>query len=231
MIVLSLNRNIHVNSYKYILIRTNIYLFQCLFLYRYLSCIKLCCGFDFFELFGSKIQEINEDERHGILLIDEMATRESVHIKSSNLSVTGLVDFGNYTIKAENFDDKANYALVFMYQPLNALHAAQPICVFASRGPTSGIVLAELIIKAIILLENAGAKIHGVVSDGAATNRKFWSEMGVVGKKSELKSWFTHILDESRKIFVFSDTPHLIKTIRNRLYANNLKVRLNVYIL
>lgn len=112
-----------------------------------------------------------------------------------------------------------------MYQPLHALHAAQPIYVFAWRGPTSGTVLAELIIKAIILLENASVKIHGIVTDGAAINRKFWSEIGISGKKSELKSWFIHVLDKSRKICVFSDTPHIVKTIRNRLYAHNLKVR------
>lgn len=110
-----------------------------------------------------------------------------------------------------------------MYQPLDASHAAQPICVFASKGPTQGTVLAELIVKAIVLLENSGAKIHGIVTDGAATNRKFWSVMSISGKKNELKTWFTHVLDSSRKIFVFSDT-HLIKTIRNRLYDNDLKV-------
>lgn len=175
-------------------------------------------------MFRDKIQERNENERHGILLIDEMATRESVQVKSNNLTFTGLVDFGDYNVKAESFDDKANHALVFMYQPLDALYASQPICVFASKGPVSGKILAELIIKAIIVLENTGVNIHGVVTDGAATNRKFWSEMGISGKKNELKNYFTHILDESRKIFIFSDTPHLIKTVRNRLYANNLKV-------
>lgn len=39
--------------------------------------------------------ERNENERHGILLIDEMATRESIHVKSKNLTFTSLVDFGN----------------------------------------------------------------------------------------------------------------------------------------
>lgn len=185
---------------------------------RYLSCIESCCGFDsnFFEIFKVKMTKRNENERHGILLIDEMATRESVHVKSKNLTFTGLVDFGDNDLKAESFNDKANHGLVFMYQPLDALHAPQPICVFASRGSTQGVVLAELIIKAIILLENSGAKIHNVVTDGAATNRKFWDVMGISGKKNELKSWFTHVTDSSRKIFVFSDTPHLIKTIRNR---------------
>lgn len=193
-----------------------------------MSCIKSCCGFDssFFEMFKVKMMERNENERHGILLLDEMATRESVQVKSKSLIFTGLVDFGDENLKAENFNDKANHGLVFMYQPLDGLYAAQPICVFASRGPTKGTVLAELIIKAIVLLENSGVKIHGIVTDGASTNRKFWDEMGISGKKDKLKSWFTHVTDSSRKIFVFSDWPHLDKTIRNRVYANDLKVSL-----
>lgn len=175
----------------YMLICTNIYLiFKVCSYCRYLSSIQSCCGFDsrFFEMFKAKMLEINENERHGILLIDEMAKPESIHVNSKNLNFTGLVDFGNDYLKAESFEDKANHGLVFMYQPLDNLHAAQPICVFASRGPTEGKVLSELIVKAIILLENSGAKIHGVVTDGAATNRKFWSVMGISGKKSELKS-------------------------------------------
>lgn len=170
------------------------------------------------------MQDKDEKERHGILLIDEMATRESVNVKSKTLTFSGLVDFGNDNSKGETFNDKANHGLVFMYQPLNALNAAQPISVFASRGPTEGTVLAELIVQAIVLLEKCGAKIHGIVTDGAAPNRKFWGVIGVSGKKEELKSWFAHPVDSSRKIFIFSDTPHLIKTVRNRLYAKNLKV-------
>lgn len=159
-----------------------------------MSCIESCCGFDssFFEMFKAKMVERNENERHGILLIDEMATRESVQVKSKSLTFTDLIDFGNDNLKAESFTDKANHGLVFMYQPLDALFAAQPICVFASRGPTPGIVLAELIVKAIVLLENSGAKIHGIVTDGAATNRKFWDLMGISGKKNDLRSCFTH---------------------------------------
>nr|XP_011313254.1 PREDICTED: uncharacterized protein LOC105272727 [Fopius arisanus] len=54
-----------------------------------------------------------------------------------------------------------------------------PIAVFASKGPVKGDILAPLIMKAIVLMEGAGAKIHGVITDGARTNRKFWSNDNV----------------------------------------------------
>jgi len=43
--------------------------------------------------------------------------------------------------------------------------------------------LAQLVIKAISLLENIGVRIDGVVSDGASNNRKLWSEHGISGEK------------------------------------------------
>lgn len=69
-----------------------------------------------------------------------------------------------------------------------------------------------------MFLENAGAKIHGIVADGGKPNRKMLSEMGCSGKMStDFKNCFRHPTVEDRKVFLFSDAPHLMKTIRNRL--------------
>lgn len=76
-----------------------------------------------------------------------------------------------------------------------------------------------MVIKAICLLENAGASVVGVVSDGASTNRKLWSELGISGKIENFSNSIKHPLDDKKKIYMFSDAPHLIKNIRNRLYS------------
>jgi hypothetical protein len=96
----------------------------------------------------------------------------------------------------------------------------------------NGTVLTQLLLKSIILLERAGAKIHGFVSDGATMNRKVWTELGLSGKVDHFKNYFVHPLNDHRKVYAFSDTPHLIKCIRNRLYNNKtLKVSIieNIY--
>jgi len=155
------------------------------------------------------------------LLLDEIATRESVNVNTKTLSYKGLVDFGSDGEQSSDFNEKANHGLVIMFHPL-ADDYTQSIAVFASRGPVKGHVLAQLIVKAIILLENVSAKIHGVVTDGASTNRKFWSEMGVSGQRQNFKNYFEHPVGQGRLVFVFSDTPHLIKTIRNRFYGNKI---------
>lgn len=195
---------------------------------RYLSMINMKCGFDkhFFEVFEKHIRGKAPLKRHGILLVDEISLRESISVVSSDLTYRGLVDFGEDGKKAESVDEKANTGLVFMFQPL-ADNYTQPIAVFAFRGPVKGVELAKLITKALILLENFGAVMHGIVSDGAQTNRKMWSEFGVCGKIDNFKNWFTLPVNDERKIFVFSDTPHLIKCVRNRLCSKQKQLKVS----
>lgn len=79
-----------------------------------------------------------------------------------------------------------------------------------------------------MLLENVGAKVEGMVCDGAATNRKIWSEFGVSGQINNVKNYFIHPSDDKRKMYVLSDAPHLIKCVRNRLHDKKiLKVKKN----
>lgn len=90
--------------------------------------------------------------------------------------------------------------------------------------------LAKICVKAISASENAGAKVHGIISDGASTNKTMWSKLGEFGCKADLhetRNWFTHPLFPGRKVFVFSDTPHVFKNIRNRLLTHH-QLQVNV---
>lgn len=134
-----------------------------------------------------------------------------------------MIDFGDDGPTATDISDKATHGLVFLFQPL-ADTFTQPIAVFASKNSVEGEELAKLTIKAITLLENSGARIHGIIGDGARTNTKMGAILGIDRSLLNTKSWFTHPLDDERRVFVFSDVPHLIKNIRNRLY-NKKKLR------
>jgi len=76
-------------------------------------------------------------------------------------------------------------------------------------------------LKAISLLEVAGTQIDGVVSDGAKTNRRMWSEFGVSEDLNNLQNYTIHPVSPTRKFF-FSDAPHLIKNVRNRFHDKEL---------
>ncbi|XP_072750434.1 DNA transposase THAP9 isoform X9 [Anoplolepis gracilipes] len=196
---------------------------------RYLSTVNIKCGFDkhFFEMFKKYIEK-KSLQKHGLLLIDEISLQESISVNSSNLTYKGLIDFGKDGKKAKSLDEKATSGLF----QLLADNYTQPIAVFASRGPVKGVELAKLVIQAIFFLENAGVLVHGIISNGkldagAETNQKMWSELGVCGKMDNLKNWFTHPVNNERKVFAFSDTPHLIKCIRNRVCSKDKHLRLD----
>lgn len=84
--------------------------------------------------------------------------------------------------------------------------------------------LTKLVVKAM-LLEDAGAQVLGLTTNGASTNRSMWNNLGISGKIGNTNNSFCNPFDETRKFFVFSDASHLMKTIRNRLYEKkSLKV-------
>lgn len=89
----------------------------------------------------------------------------------------------------------------------------------------TGADLAKLVTKSILLLEKIGGKVVGLTNDGATTNRTMWKLLGISTNEEDFKNYFENPFDSSRKIFVFSDPPHLMKTIRNRLFEKKqLKV-------
>lgn len=193
-----------------------------------MSIINTHCGFDsnFFELFKKHLDMKSLKCKHGILLLDEISLREAISVCSSTSTYKGLTDFGDMRNATTDINDKATHGLVLMFKAI-ADKYTQPIAVFASKGSVRGTELAKIVIKAIILLEKAEALVYAVISDGTQTNRKMWVDLSINGKKGQCQSAFTHPCDKSRKVFVFSDTPHLIKNIRNRLY-NNQELLVNI---
>lgn len=199
-----------------------------------MSLVDVKCGFDakFFELLKknlSKKSNILKKRFHGVVTIDEIALRQSIAVRSDDLTYEGLANMGEDGLKSTDINDLADHGLVVQFQSINDKFC-QPIAVFTSKNAVHGEELAKIVIKAICMLENAGAIIHGVVSDGASTNRKMWKHFGIDASQDNLKTFFTHPLNENRKVFVFSDTPHLIKCVRNRLYnKQRLRVRVNFF--
>lgn len=102
----------------------------------YLSLINTQCGFDekFFLLFKKKVAMLKKEEKHGVLVFDEIFLRESLQVNSQTLTYSGLENFGK---EIESSTLKANHGLVFLFQSLGA-NFTQPIAVFASNGPVKG---------------------------------------------------------------------------------------------
>jgi len=72
-----------------------------------------------------------------------------------------------------------------------------------------------------------------MVSDGSSSNRKLWKLFGISGTRNNLQNIIVHPMNQHRRIYFFSDAPHLIKTVWNRLFnAKTLRVNrtMNIHI-
>lgn len=67
---------------------------------------------------------------------------------------------------------------------------------FCSSGTTPSTVLAKLILKAIVLLESCGARVDGMVCDGALPNRKALGVLSFSGKLNAVTNSMVNPCDE-----------------------------------
>ncbi|XP_077502979.1 uncharacterized protein LOC144113650 [Amblyomma americanum] len=180
---------------------------------KYISMVGQKCGFDenFFKALKIKVAAKTAFQRRGILILDEIQVRKKVAVNSQTMTYTGLVDHGE---KNNQSNEIAGHGLVFAFAPFGETYL-QPVAVFASKGPTKGTLLSQLLIQCI--LENAGLFVDGVVCDGASTNRAMWKQLGITGSLGHVRNSFEHPMDRSRNVYLPSDTPHLFKCTRNRL--------------
>ena len=226
-IMLCMLMNIRSPTYYEFLRRHSVLPLPCKTTIRsYFSLIDTKCGFDdkFAELLKKHYAVKSESKRHGLLVFDEINLRKDISVHSTTLTYAGLVDFGQEGPKPTDIANQATHGLVILFQPLADTYT-QPIAVFASKNPVKGDELAKLAVKAIIYAESCGAKIHGIISDGAKTNKRMATLLDIRSTIVDTKNWFTHPIDENRQVFMFSDIPHVVKNIRNRLYNNKrLKV-------
>ena len=174
-------------------------------------------GFDkaLFAGLKLKLEEFPRKERRGILMFDEIQVKKNVDFRVETGKLVGMVDFGDLTTP-ENMFQEGDHALVFLFHP----HMGgwmQTIGCFCAAGTTPTVVLSKLILQAIILLENAGAEVDALVSDGASTNRAALASFGLCGEIEKTCNSMKNPCDDSRSVFFICDVPHLLKTVRNNL--------------
>ena len=84
----------------------------------------------------------------------------------------------------------------------------------------SGCTIACLVDECICHLESLGFKVLALCCDGASCNRKCLKILGYPDSEGFVFKAHNVYADEERPIFLFSDPPHLIKTVRN-CWANS----------
>jgi hypothetical protein len=85
-------------------------------------------------------------------------------------------------------------------------------------------VTKDLLNVIITNLHISGYIVVAIVSDMGSTNINLWNQFGININANSFK----HPRDESKKIFVFSDVPHLLKLLRNHFLDNGYILSHNI---
>ncbi|KAE8737771.1 hypothetical protein FOCC_FOCC016761 [Frankliniella occidentalis] len=202
-------------------------------LQRYMKRLKPAYGFlpATFEMLEKKSKEMEVDERHGCLMFDEMCLTPCLHFNCNLLKIQGFVTLGDHT-PGEQKDQPGDHALVYMFKPWKGPWF-QRVGAFLSKGAVKGPVLGKLSLEATCLLEKAGFHVDMWVCDGASWNRQMWTELGLknpfTAKKRKDRQFikgktsFAHPCDPDRRIYMCSDFPHLIKSLKSRILPSKDK--------
>ena len=191
-----------------------------------------------------KVSTLQRYAKQTILLFDEIKIKSGLVYSKSTGCIVGFTELGDINEELNEFErtfqnsstrskELATYVICFMARGL-LKRFSYPVGYFSSRGFTSD-QLFPVTWRAIRILEAIGLEVVAVVCDGATPNRRFFRthaiENGLNMSEEGVVYWVTNRYDLSRKIFFFSDPPHLIKTIRNNFensggqnYTRNLMV-------
>lgn len=166
------------------------------------------------DSFKLKVQTMTDHDKECLLAFDEMTLRSAVSYDPRRDCLEGLEDLG------ENFSRNkclATHALAFMVRGLHSKWK-QPLGYFVTGSTMKAEILKDLVLQAVDKCIEVGLKPCIVLCDQGANNRScFIKHLGV----TVTKPFFTH---NDREVFVYWDTPHLIKNIRNNLKANGFTV-------
>ena len=157
-------------------------------------------------------------EKYVTLMFDELSVQDDLVFNRITDQLVGFFNLGDEENKLfwkEASCNIAAHALVFMVRGI-ASRLKFSLGYFETTTATSS-MLYPLVWRAIGLCERyAGLKVIAVVSDKATSNQKLYRMMSTGGAVTyKAKNVFS--AEPNQHLFLFSDPPHLLKTIRNNL--------------
>lgn len=175
----------------------------------------------------AEVQTLPEFKKCVAIIIDEMHIREDLIFDKHSGKLIGFVNLGdvnNHLLKFEQSIQSvgskltkplAKCMLVFLVRGLFT-NLQFPYAQFATSS-LSGDLLFQPFWETVKRLERCDLKVVAVTADGAAPNRAFFRLHGLEKESYKIINPFS---EEKRHIHCLSDSPHLLKTIRNCLASN-----------
>ncbi|KAH9371810.1 hypothetical protein HPB48_018449 [Haemaphysalis longicornis] len=192
-------------------------------LHRYMKGYNSSFGLNenFFAASTEKTKDMDEFERHGGILIDEMKLSGCLKV-TSNGRIEGFVDLGPYTSTDQN-TETCDHGLVVLFQPFSG-NFQQILGVFGSHSNVKAEVLCKIIVDATLAAERAGLVVDFVTTDAASWNRSMWRSFGIRGAADKTVCKVQHPADDNRSLHFLSDFHHLVKCVRNSIASTGLHI-------
>ncbi|PIK36055.1 hypothetical protein BSL78_27120 [Apostichopus japonicus] len=178
----------------------------------------------------NNISSRKKHEKYVALLMDEMKISSGLAFSRSTGRLIGFCDIGSISSEMEDFEKRctsdktepvlASHVLLFMARGITT-SLKFPVAYYATASLKAS-QLHEMTYEVITALKLMDLTVLCLVSDGAASNRRLYQNLGGKGK-TELSpahfcwNWF----GDEEKIFFICDVPHLLKTLRNNMENSN----------
>uniref|UniRef100_A0A7M5VCD5 Transposable element P transposase n=1 Tax=Clytia hemisphaerica TaxID=252671 RepID=A0A7M5VCD5_9CNID len=214
---------------------------------QYTDFTDIGCGYNpdiIKRLLDDHLTKVPSEKRICSLLFDEMKIKSGLVFSRKTGKMVGFTSLGNINdeinlleqqMSKENITEPpeiATHVLAVMARGI-VKYFNYPIAYFATTSVNSG-QLYIIIWDGVAALEMRGVKVLAFISDGASANRGFFalhkladgsnvSEDGVV-------FWTPNRFDKARRIYFFSDVPHLIKTLWNNLKKSSVNRTRNLMV-
>lgn len=173
---------------------------------RWITNINIRKGFfdEIFRLMEVAGETKEKHEKVAVLLYDEMKVKETYEYDQKNDQVIGPHKQMHFIVLRGLF---SNWK--------------QPI--FIDFDTT---ISKEIVFKAINKAHACGYDVVACVSDMGGGNYGLWKKLDV----SIEKPWFENPADKTKKVFLFADTPHVLKLLRNWFLDTGFQLNDNVYV-
>lgn len=159
-----------------------------------------------------QIQSFTPEEKHAVLLIDEMSIKLGLQYDNSIMSV-----IGRHTMKLSGGSDSSNklatHSLVFMLCGISTKWKQTVAYEFTANS----FCAEEMCNKITSIIQRAndiGLVIKVIISDMGPQNRSWWSIMNIiVGKSCKLINYCKHPYNNQEKLYITADSVHVYKNV------------------
>ena len=168
------------------------------------------------EMMGDKYNGKPDHEKLFTLSLDEMSLKAGCGIEYDIRSDSYV---GDSTLPGHS--GEASKALVFQLASIGGPRVKQVIGYHLTPSSVDSTPVAEIIEDIICKTHHVGITIMVVTADAGSTNKGAFSKLGCeLTKNSDFINYFQHPCDETVKVYVIFDQPHVLKSLASMLRSH-----------